>query len=52
MKKKTQTDTNIGFFLGINPKVTLRNVLKKKIKEVYTWLDLDDGDIKVLIRTF
>ena len=38
------------FFLGINPKLTLRYVLKKKIDDIYTWLDLDDDDMKALTK--
>ena len=45
------TEASIGFFLGINPKLTLRNVLKKKIDEIWTWLDLDDEDTKALTKT-
>ena len=45
------TEASIGFLLGINPKLTLRNVLKKKIDEICTWLDLDDDNTKVLTKT-
>ena len=45
------TEASIRFFLGINPKLTLRNVLKKKIDEIFTWLDLDDEDTKELTET-
>ena len=45
------TEASIGFFLCINPKVTPRNVLKKKIDEICTWLDLDDEDTKALTKT-
>jgi len=45
------TEASIRFFVGINPKLTLRNVLKKKIDEICTWLDLDDEDTKALTKT-
>ena len=45
------TEASIGFFLGINPKLTLRNSLKKKIDEIFPWLDLDDDDTKALTKT-
>ena len=45
------TEASIGFFLGINPKLTLRNVLKQKIDNICTWLDLDDDDTKALTKT-
>ena len=37
-------------FLDINSKLTLRNVLKNKIEEMGTWLDLDDNDTKALTK--
>ena len=49
-KYNSQKETSIGFFLGINPKLTLRNALKKKIDEICLWLDLDDEDTKKLIK--
>ena len=50
-KFQSLTEASIGFFLGINPKLTLRNVLKKKIDNICTWLDLDDDDTKALTKT-
>lgn len=50
MKYDSQTEANIGFFLGINPKLTLRNALKNKIDEIITWLDIDDDDTKLLMK--
>ena len=44
------TETSIGFFLGINRKLTLRNVLKKKMDEICSWLDLDNDDMKARIK--
>ena len=44
------TETSIGFSLWINPKLILRNVLKKKIDEICPWLDLDDEGTKALIK--
>ena len=38
------------FFLGINPKLTLRKALKEKIDDIITWLDLDDDDTKLLMK--
>lgn len=35
-KFQSHTGTSIGFFLGINPKLTLRNVLKEKIDDICT----------------
>ena len=49
-KYESQTEASIGFFLGINPKLTLRKALKDKIDHIITWLDLDDDDTKLLMK--
>ena len=49
-KYDSQTEASIGFFLGINPKLTLRKVLKEKIDDIITWIDLDDNDTKLLMK--
>ena len=49
-KYNSQKEASIGFFLGINPKLTLRTVLKQRIDEICLWLDLDDEDTKQLIK--
>jgi len=49
-KYNSQKEASIGFFLGINPKLTLRTVLKHRIDEICLWLDLDDEDTKKLIK--
>ena len=49
-KYGSQTEASIGFFLGINPKLTLRKALKDKIDHIITWLDLDDDDTKLLMK--
>ena len=49
-KYNSQKEASIGFFLGVNPKLTLRKALKQKIDEMCLWLDLDDEDTKKLIR--
>ena len=49
-KYGSQTEASIGFFLGINPKLTLRKALKEKIDDIITWLDLDDDDTKLLMK--
>ena len=49
-KYNSQKEASIGFFLGVNPKLTLRKALKQKIDEICLWLDLDDEDTKTLIR--
>ena len=49
-KCNSQKEASIGFFLGINPKLTLRTVLKQRIDEICLWLDLDDEDTKQLIK--
>ena len=46
----SQTEASIGFFLGINPKLTLRKALKEKIDDIITCLDLDDDDTKLLMK--
>ena len=46
----SNTEASIGFFLGINPKLTLRKALKEKIDDIITWLDLDDDDTKLLMK--
>ena len=49
-KYNSQQEGSIGFFLGINPKLTLRKELKQRIDEICLWLDLDDEDTKKLIK--
>ena len=49
-KFQFHTDASIGFFLVINPKLVLRKVLKEKIDEICTWLNLDDDDTKALVK--
>ena len=49
-KYNSQKETSIGFFLGINQKLTLRKALKQRIDEICLWLDLDDEDTKQLIK--
>ena len=49
-KYDSQTEASIGFFLGINPKLTLRKALKEKNYDIITWLDLDDDDTKLLMK--
>ena len=49
-KYNSQKEASIGFSLGINPKLTLRTVLKQRIDEICLWLDLDDEDTKQLIK--
>ena len=46
----SQKEASVGFFLGVNPKLTLRKALKQKIDEICLWLDLDDEETKKLIR--
>ena len=48
-KYNSQKDASIGFFLGINPKLTLRKELKQRIDEICLWLNLDDEDTKHLL---
>ena len=49
-KYNSQKEASIGFFLGINPKLTLRKTLKQRIDEICLWLDLDDEVTKQLIK--
>ena len=49
-KYNSQKEASIGFFLGINPKLTLRTVLRQRIDEICLWLDLDNEDTKQLIK--
>ena len=49
-KYNSQKETSIGFFLGINQKLTLRKALKQRIDEICLWLDLDDEDTKQFIK--
>ena len=49
-KINSQTEASIDLFLRINSKLTLQNVLKQKIDNIFTWLDLDDSVIKALIK--
>ena len=45
-KYNSQKEASIGFFLGINPKLTLRKALKQRTDKICLWLDLDDEDTK------
>ena len=49
-KYDSQTEARIGFFLGINPKLTLRKAFNEKIDDIITWLDLDDDDTRLLMK--
>ena len=49
-KYNYQKETSIGFFLGVNPKLTLRKVIKQKIDDIFLWLDLGDEDMKMIIK--
>ena len=49
-KYNSQKEASIGFFLGINPKLTLRKGLKQRIDEICLWLDLDDDDTNHLLK--
>ena len=49
-KFQSYTDVSIGFFLEIKLKLIVHKVLKEKIDEICTWLDLDDDDIKALTK--
>ena len=49
-KYNSQKKAGIEYFLGVNPKLTLRKALKQKVDEICLWLDLDDEDTKQLIR--
>ena len=49
-KYNSQKEASIRFFLGVNPKLTLRKALKQKIDEICLWLDSDDEDTNTLIR--
>ena len=49
-KLNPQTEASIEFFQGIKPKLTIRNILKQKLDDICTWLDLNDTDTKVLIK--
>ena len=46
----SRTEASIGFFLGTNPKLTLRKTLKEKNDDIITWLDLDNDDTKLLMK--
>ena len=49
-KYNSQKEASIGFFLGVNPKLTLRKALKQTIDEICLWLDFNDEDTKKLMR--
>ena len=49
-KYNSQKEASIWFFLGINPKQTLRKVLKQRFDKISLWLDLDDKDTKHLLK--
>ena len=49
-KYDSQIEVSIGFFLGINPKLTLRKALKEKIDDIITWFDIENDDIKLLMK--
>ena len=49
-KCQSQIEASIRFFLRINSKLTLRNILKIRMEEICTWLYLDDDDTKALTK--
>ena len=42
-------EARIGFFRTINSELILQHVLRKKIEEICTWLQLDDDNTNVIM---
>ena len=49
-KFKSHKEHSLGFFLDINPRVTLRKLLRRIIQDQLMWIDLDDKDCKQMIH--
>ena len=49
-KLKSHKEHSLGFFVDINPRVTLRETLRRRIQDQRMWIDLDDEDCKDMIH--
>ena len=49
-KFKSHKEHSLGFFVDINPRVTLRETLRRRIQDQLMWIDLEDEDCKDMIH--
>ena len=49
-KIKSHKEYSLEFFVEINPRVTLRETLRRRIHDQLMWIDLDDEDCKDMIH--
>ena len=49
-KFKSHKEHSLGVFVDINPRVTLRETLRRRIQYQLMWIDLDDDDCKDMIH--
>ena len=45
-KFNSHKEHSIGFFLKVNPKITLRNEMRNRIHDQPMWIDLEDNEKK------
>lgn len=49
-KFNSYKERSIGFFLEVNPKVTLRNETRNRIQDKLMWIDLEDNETKKIMH--
>ena len=48
-KIDSHKEHSIGFFLEVNPKITLRNEMRNRFQDQLMWIDLEDNETKKII---
>ena len=48
-KFNSHKEHSIGFFLEVNPKITLRNEMRNRIQDQLMWIDLEDNETKKIM---
>ena len=49
-KLNSHKEHSIGFFLEVNPKITLRNEMRNRIQDQLMWIDLEDNEAKKIMH--
>ena len=49
-KFNSHKEQSIGFFLKVNPKITLRNEMRIRIQYQLMWIDLEDDETKKIMH--
>ena len=49
-KFQSHKEHAIGFFVNINPRVTLRDELRARLQEVLMWIDIEDKECQQMIH--